>query len=121
MISPKITLIKKSQSKRYKCKNFQMDVKNEADLPMIYYDQDKYIHFETKKFHVWSKILMSKTEAEEHMGFLGKNTEALKDINSCRGDCNKFKNKIKPKWLTYFNQLSKLIGYDFNNFWIDYP
>ena len=70
IISPEITLTKKSQSKRYKYKNFQIDVKNEDDLPMIYFDQNNYIHFETKNFHVWSKILLNEEEAKEHMEFL---------------------------------------------------
>ena len=64
-------------------------MKKEYDLPMIYFDQNRYIHFETKNFHVWSKILMNENEAKEHMDFLKKNTGSLTVINKCVGDCNK--------------------------------
>jgi len=57
-------------------------VDNQDDLPKVYLDQNNYIHFETKNFHVWSKILLTENEATDLMKFLKKYYDDLKSINS---------------------------------------
>jgi len=50
-------------------------VKNleEVDLPKIFKDQNKFIHFQSKKFHVRAKNVLDEKNAKEMFIFLKKN------------------------------------------------
>ena len=54
-----------------------MKVKNlfEVDFPKMFKDQDGFIHFQTKKFHVWSKNVLDETNANKHFKLLKKNMQ----------------------------------------------
>ena len=62
LVSPNI-VIKNTYTSEYTYKNFKIFADLKYERPNVYIDQNKYIHFETKNFHLWSKILFKPSVA----------------------------------------------------------
>jgi len=55
----------------YTFKGFTINVKHPSEFPPnMYEDQKGYIHFKTKDFHVWHKIVFNSDKALEYLNFL---------------------------------------------------
>ena len=115
--------------------SYSIKVKNlvEIDFPKIFKDQYGFIHFKTKKFHVWGKNVLDKVNAKHNFDLLNDQMEwksGQVNMSSYGGDITTNDCPMTKicGWGPYFKELCKLIHYDtkslglgFNFFLVQHP